>query len=163
MNKIKLIGINTEGSLRLWYGPETKIGVFASRDFDANDYRLEQWATEMGRYHQCLVSTFHSDAERRILDIALANGAFAVWIRGCTPPHIYRGAVEKAMENDHLLMLSCFHRKHHTEATARYCVQLVSMCTKRHTFFMNENDSLLEPVYRKVAWYYNTKIFYERD
>ena len=46
MNKIKLIGIKTEGSMRLWYGPETKIGVFASRDFDANDYRLEQWAAE---------------------------------------------------------------------------------------------------------------------
>jgi hypothetical protein len=37
------------------------------------------------------------------------------------------------------------------------------MCTKRHTFFLNENDSLLEPVYRKVAWYYNTKTFYGRD
>ena len=41
MNRIKLIGINTEGALRLWYGPETKIGVFASRDFDANDSLLE--------------------------------------------------------------------------------------------------------------------------
>ena len=163
MNKIKLIGINTAGAKRLWYGPETKIGVFASRNFDVNDYRLEQWATEMGRYHQCLVSTFHSDAERRILNIALANGAFAVWIRGCNLPRVYRGAVEKAMENDHLLTLSCFHSKHHTDATARYCVQLVSMCTKRHTFSMNENESLLEPVYRKVAWYYNTKIFYGRD
>ena len=29
MNKIKLIGINTAGAKRLWYGPETKIGVFA--------------------------------------------------------------------------------------------------------------------------------------
>lgn len=160
MNRIKLIGISTEGALRLWYGPETKIGVFASRDFDANDYRLEQWAAEMGRFHQCLVGTFHSDAERQILDIALANGAFAVWIRGCDLPHIYRGEVKKAMESNHLLTLSCFHRRHHNESTARYCIQLASMCTKKHTFFLNENDLLLEPVYRKVAKYRNTKLFY---
>lgn len=159
MNKINLVGIHTEGALRLWYGPETKIGVFASRDFDANDYRLEQWATEMGRFHQCLVSTFHSDAEHHILDIALANGAFAVWIRGCDLPRTYRGEVEKAMKNDHLLTLSCFHRRHHNEATARYCIQLASMCTKKHTFFLNENDSLLESVYRKVAKLPNTQLF----
>ncbi|MBR6265957.1 MAG: hypothetical protein IKR66_05125 [Bacteroidales bacterium] len=159
MNKIKLVGIHTEEALRLWYGPETKIGVFASRDFDANDYQLEQWATEMGRFHQCLVGTFHSDAEHRILDIALANGAFAVWIRGCDLPRTYRGEVEKAMKNDHLLTLSCFHRQHHNEATARYCIQLASKCTKNHAFFLNENDSLLESVYRKVARHPNTQLF----
>ena len=106
-----------------------------------------------------VVRAFHSDAERRILDIALANGAFAVWIRGCSLPRIYRGAVEKAMENDHLLTLSCFHRRHHNEATARYCIQLASLCTKKHTFFLNENDSLLESVYRKVAKFPNTQLF----
>jgi dTDP-D-glucose 4,6-dehydratase len=68
--------------------------------------------------------------------------------------------LKKAMENDHLLTLSCFHRRHHNEATARYCVQLASKSTKLHTFFLNENDSLLEPVYRKVAWHRNTKLFY---
>lgn len=146
--------------MRLWYGPETKIGVFASRDFDANDYRLEQWAAETGRFHQCLVGTFHSDAERRILDIALANGAFAVWLHGCDLPRVYRGEVAKAMESGRLLSLSCFHRRHHNEATARYCIHLTSMCTRKHTFFLNENDSLLEPVYRKIAWRCNAELFY---
>ena len=67
--------------------------------------------------------------------------------------------LEKAMKNDHLLTLSCFHRQHHNEATARYCIQLASMCTKNHAFFLNENDSLLESVYRKVAKLPNTQLF----
>ena len=48
MNKIKLLGVNCEGSMRLWCGPEVKISVFASRHFDADDGRLLQCGSKRG-------------------------------------------------------------------------------------------------------------------
>lgn len=59
MNKIKLVGVNCEGSMRLWRGPEVKISVFASRHFDTDDCRLVQWATEMGERLQCVACVMH--------------------------------------------------------------------------------------------------------
>ena len=48
MNKIKLLGVNCEGSMRLWRGPEVKISVFASRHFDTDDSRLVKWEKGIG-------------------------------------------------------------------------------------------------------------------
>ena len=162
MNKIKLLAADCEGSLRLWRGPEVKISVFASRLFNADDGLLEQWAVEMGSRHRCLVGTFHSKAEQRILDVALANGAFAVWLRGCSLPSFYSGELWKAMANDHLLVISCFHMKHHTQDTARYCTHLAAMCCQCHAYFLKDDDSLLAPCCRKaISWGYDVQVFNE--
>lgn len=59
MNKIKLVGVNCEGSMRLWRGPEVKISVFASRHFNADDCALNQWAAEMGERLQCAANVIH--------------------------------------------------------------------------------------------------------
>ena len=162
MNKIKLLGVNCEGSMRLWRGPEVKISVFASRHFDADDCGLNQWAAAMGERHRCLVGTFHSKAERRILEVALANGAFAVWLRGCSLPDYYSGELWKAMVEHRMLVISCFHMKHHTRDTARYCTHLAAMCCRRHAYFLKDDDSLLTPCYRKaISWRYNVQLFNE--
>ncbi len=162
MNKIKLLGVNCEGSMRLWRGPEVKISVFASRHFDADDCRLVQWATEMGERHRCLVGTFHSKAEQRILNVALENGAFAVWLRGCSLPNTYSGPLWNAMAEDRMLVVSCFHMKHHTRDTARYCTHLAAMCCKRHAYFLKDDDSLLAPCCRKaISWRYDVQVFNE--
>lgn len=116
----------------------------------------------MGERRRCFVGTFHSKAERRILEVALANGAFAVWIRGCSLPDYYSGELWKAMVNDYLLVISCFHMKHHTRDTARYCTHLAAMCCRRHAYFLKDDDSLLGPCYRKaISWRYNVQLFNE--
>jgi hypothetical protein len=162
VNKIKLLGVNCEGSMRLWRGPEVKISVFASRHFDTDDCRLVQWATGMGERHRCLVGTFHSKAEQRILNVALENGAFAVWLRGCSLPNSYSGPLWNAMAEDRMLVVSCFHMKHHTRDTARYCTHLAAMCCRRHTYFLKDDDSLLAPCCRKaISWKYDVQVFNE--
>lgn len=162
MNKIKLSAVNCEGSMRLWRGPEVKISVFASRHFNANDCGLNQWAAEMGARHRCLVGTFHSKAEKQILDVALANGAFAVWLRGCSLPDYYSGELWNAMVENRLLVISCFHMKHHTRDTARYCTHLAAMCCQRHAYFLKDDDSLLAPRCRKaISWGYDVQVFNE--
>ena len=163
MNRIKLSAVNCDGSLRLWRGPEVKISVFASRRFNADDCSLNQWAEEMGEKHRCLVGTFQSKAEQRILNVALENGAFAVWIRGCSLPNSYSGPLWNAMVEDRLLVISCFHMKHHTRDTARYCMHLATMCCKRHAYFLKDDDSLLAPCCRKaISWRYDVQVFHER-
>ena len=162
MNRIKLVGVNCDGSMRLWRGPEVKISVFASRLFNVDSCCLEQWATEMGEMHRCLVGTFHSKAEQRILNVALANGAFAVWLRGCSLPAYYNGELWKAMAEDRLLVISCFHMKHHTRDTARYCTHLAAMCCQRHAYFLKDDDSLLIPCCRKaISWRYDVQVYNE--
>ena len=162
MNKIKLLGVNCEGNVRLWRGPEVKISVFASRHFDTDDCRLVQWAAEMGERHRSLVGTFHSKAEQRILNVALENGAFAVWLRGCSFPNSYSGPLWNAMAEDRMLVVSCFHMKHHTRDTARYCTHLAAMCCKRHAYFLKDDDSLLAPCCRKaISWKYDVQVFNE--
>ena len=162
MNRIKLVGVNCEGSMRLWRGPEVKISVFASRHFDADDCGFNQWAAEMGERHRCLVGTFHSKAEQRILEVALANGAFAVWLRGCSLPGCYGGPLWNAMDEDRMLVISCFRMEHHTRDTARYCTHLAAMCCKRHTYFLKDDDSLLGPCCRKaISWGYDVQVFNE--
>ena len=162
MNRLKLSGVCCVGCGRLWYGPEVKISVFASRKFNAIDCHLEQWAAEMGARHRCLVGPFHSKAEQHILEVALANGAFAVWIRGCSLPDFYSGELLRAMMENRMLVISCFHMKHHTRDTARYCTHLAAMCCQRHAYFLKDDDSLLAPRCRKaISWGYGVQVFNE--
>lgn len=154
MNKIKMIGMRHMGAVRLWRGPEVKIGVFASRKgVEVSSQQRELWAAEQGRLHHCVVGTFHSHAECEVLNGVLANGGFAVWIRGCDFPRDFTDIWIQALLEGRLLIISCFHRKRHTEATARYCSHLVAMCTKRHVYWLRKDEDFLRPICQKaISW-----------
>ena len=66
------------------------------------------------------------------------------------------------MAEDRMLVVSCFHMKHHTRDTARYCTHLAAMCCKRHAYFLKDDDSLLAPCCRKaISWKYDVQVFNE--
>jgi len=154
MNKIKMVGMRHVGALRLWRGPEVKIGVFASRrGVDASSLQRDLWAKQQGKRHRCVVGVFHSRAEMDVLNGVLSNGGFGVWIRGCDFPKEYNPVCMRALQENRLLVISCFRGEHHTEATARYCTHLVAMCTRCHAYWLRKDETFLRSVcQRAMAW-----------
>ncbi len=162
MKKMKLIGTKCEGNLRLWTTiPATRISVFASQTVNVHgNYQLEQWASEHGRLRHCVIGTFHSDAEREILNLVLANGGKAVWFRGCRLPFQYTDVHLQAFLDGRLLVVSCFNRKHHTEATARFCAHWAAMCTDHHAYWFGFKSDFLTPMCQKAfAWGKHVEIY----
>lgn len=148
---LDLVGGCYVGNTRLLTHPWRRIGVFASRSSDpAVDVLREQWAMKMGRTRQCIVGTFHSPAECEILYLVLKFGGFAVWFMGCSLPEKLPNFCKGAIRKGRLLMVSCFHREHHTYATARYCVHLTDMYSGRLAVWSMKTGGMIQPIYDRA-------------
>ncbi len=148
---LDLVGGCYVGNATLLTHPWNRIGVFASRSEDsAVGILREQWAMKMGRTRRCIVGTFHSSAECEILYFVLRFGGSAVWFLGCSLPAKLPDFCEAAVRKGRLLIVSCFHREHHTYASARYCAHLADMYSSRLAIWSMKEGGLIQPIYDRA-------------
>ncbi len=139
------------GNINLLEEKHPRIGIFASQVQDPTlDIIREQWAKAKGRQHKCLVSTFHSKAEIEILYFVLKYGGSAIWFMGCALPTELPKFAQKYVKRGKLLIVSCFHREHHSIHTARYCSHLVDMASSYLVFFSRKETGMLTPIYERA-------------
>ncbi|MCQ2102445.1 MAG: hypothetical protein MJY98_04395 [Fibrobacter sp.] len=151
MKPFKMIGVRYKGNTSLLTDPWARIGVFASRSEDpAIGIIREQWARTKGRQHKCIIGTFHSKAEVEILYFVLKYGGSAVWIMGCSLPRKLNDFCKEAIRKKRLLIISCFHREHHSYATARYCAQLADMFSSYLAIWSMKEGGMIEPIYNRA-------------
>ncbi len=151
MKSFEIGGMNCLGKTALLEEPCARIGVFASRSQDsAIDIIREQWAIAKGRQHKCIVGTFHSKAEMEILYFVLKYGGSAIWFMGCALPTELPEFAQKYVKRGKLLIVSCFHREHHSIHTARYCSHLVDMASSYLVFFSRKETGMLTPIYERA-------------
>ena len=153
MKPFEMKGMNSIGNKKLLEEPRMRIGVFASRSMDDNatDIIREQWAMAKGRDKKCVVSTFHSRAELEILYLVLKHGGSAIWFLGCSLPKSLPSFAKKYVKCKKLLIVSCFHREHHSIYTARYCCHLTDMVSSYLVFFNRKEKGLLTPIYERAS------------
>lgn len=151
-DKLEMFGGNYVGDPTLLTLPWSRIGVFASRSSDsAVDVLREQWAMKTGRNRHCIVGTFHSPAECEILYLVLKFGGSAVWLMGCSLPDTLPNFCKGAIRKGRLLIISCFHREHHTYATARYCAHLADMYSSRLAIWSMKSGGMIQPIYNRAV------------
>lgn len=151
MEKIETAGMNFIGNISLLEKPLARIGVFASRSQDiAIDIIREQWAIAKGRQHKCIAGPFHSKAEIEILYFVLKYGGTAIWFMGCALPKELPQFAQKCVKKGKLLIVSCFHQKHHNIYTARYCCHLTDMTSNRLAFFSRSDKSIHTFIYERA-------------
>ena len=149
--KLPLAGGRYVGNLDLVREPWSRIGVFASRSEDpAVAILREQWAMQTGRSRRCVVGTFHSRAECEILYFVLKFGGSAVWFLGCSLPEKLPEFCKNAIARGRLLIVSCFHREHHSFETSRYCVHLADRFSSRLAIWSMKEGGMIQSVYDRA-------------
>lgn len=144
--------MNFIGNIQLLEASSSRIGVFASRSQDAAiDIIREQWAMAKGKQHKCIVGTFHSKAEIEILYFVLKFGGSAIWFMGCALPEELPKFAQKYVKRNKLLIVSCFHQKHHNIYTARYCCHLADMASSYLVFFSRKENGMHAPIYNRAV------------
>lgn len=138
------------GNKALWAEP--KIAFFASRNAGEKEMeKIRCWGRNQAKNGMCLVGAFHSDAEKALLSAALRHGGKAVWILGKSIPEVLSREESRALDENRLLIISCFHREHCKVSTSRYANHLSAMNANALVFAHISPQSTLYPFYRRQA------------
>lgn len=87
----------------------SKTAFLCSRKYPAKAVlRIYDWAEEMRRNGECVVSGFHSRLERDVLEILLGGTQPVVIVSARGLPKRYGADIKKAVEGGRLLILSPF-------------------------------------------------------
>lgn len=138
------------GNAELWQEP--KIAFFASRkSSDVEKEKIRCWGRNQAKRGVCIVSAFHSDAEKALLSAILRNGGKAIWVLGKSIPETFSREESLAVDENRLFLISCIHRNRHSLATSRYANHLAAMIADAIVFAHISEKSMLYPFYRELC------------
>lgn len=138
------------GNVELWN--ESKIAFFASRNSsEIVKEKIRCWSRNQAKNGICFIGAFHSEAESALFHTALRNGGKAVWILGKAIPGELSREEAKALDENRLLIVSCFRRKHYTVVTSRFANHIAAIHSDAIVFANISDKSLLLPFYRRMC------------
>lgn len=143
-------GRHSIGNAKLW--DESKIAFFASRDSsEIVKEKIRCWSRNQARNSVCFIGAFHSEAESALFHTALKNGGKAIWILGKSVPGELSREEAKALDENRLLIVSCFRREHYTVSTSRFANHIAAMHSDAIVFAHISEKSRLFSFYRRMC------------
>lgn len=140
--------MKTLGNPALWNEP--KIAFFASRKAKAEFVRkVLAWSDSVSP-DISFTGSFHSQAERCVLNHVLKKGKKVVWILGRSLPDPLSREESRAIAEGRLFIVSCFERDHYNFATARYANDMATRNSDAIVFGQISERSFLIPLYRRL-------------
>lgn len=148
--KQMLPGRFSVGNKELW--EEAKIAFFAPDDAEeVVKEKIRCWSGNQAKKGMCFIGAFHSEAESALFHAALRNGGKAVWILGKSMPEEFSRDEQKALAENRLLVVPCFHRERYTRATSRFANHAAAMNAEAVIFAHISDKSRLYPFFRVLS------------
>lgn len=140
--------MKTLGNPALWNEP--KIAFFASRRARSEFVKkVLAWSDSVSPGIG-FTGSFHSQAERCMLNHVLRNGKSVVWILGKSLPKSFSLEESRALDEGRLFIVSCFERDHYNMATARFANDMATRNSDAIVFGQISERSFLIPLYHRL-------------